>query len=480
MIDADDARAFVNRAQSDPVWWVKHVLGNDLWSKQREIIESVRDNKRTVVRSCHGIGKSFTAARVALWWLYSHPYAIVATTAPTFRQVEKILWQEMRGAHSKSKVALGGKPLNTEIKLDDGWFAMGFATDDPNAVQGLHSPHLLLILDEASGIPPKIWEAAEGVLTSAHCRLLAIGNPTEPAGPLADEFKSPGASKYSVSCFDSPNFTEYGITLDDVVSGAWRDKAKDTPYPWLITPEWVADKVTRWGTSSPAFKSRCLGEFPDLGDNTLIPMSWIERAQARWSEACKSEATLAAGTVLSVDVARFGSDETVIGKRTGDTFRAHKTLRGADTMAVSGAVIDALRVTGASRAHIDSVGVGAGVYDRLVELKIPVASMGAGEAALDKERFSNARAEWFWTLRERFERDEIAIDDTDDNLFGQLCNLRYKINSRGQILIESKDEMRKRGLPSPDRADAMAMAFAESLGTRAATRYTGLLSLGVR
>jgi phage terminase large subunit len=127
------------RSKADPVWWVKEFLGVTLWQKQCDIAESVRDNKRTSVRSCHGAGKTFDAAMLVLWFLLCHPGARVITTAPTFRQVEKVLWQEIRKAHKAAKIPLGGDMTLTQFKIDDGWFAFGFSTDDPDSMQGQHA-----------------------------------------------------------------------------------------------------------------------------------------------------------------------------------------------------------------------------------------------------------------------------------------------------------------------------------------------------
>jgi hypothetical protein len=128
-------------------------------------------------------------------------------------------------------------------------------------------------------------------------------------------------------------------------------------------------------------------------------------------------------------------------------------------MTTTGEVMAALRDTGASAAKIDAVGIGAGVYDRLREQNAPAIEMQSGAAASNSERFANARAEWWWGLRERFEAGDIDIED-DDDLTAQLASIKYKTNSRGQVLIESKDEMKKRGLSSPDRGDALMLAFA--------------------
>ncbi len=470
----DEIDELVEWGQHNPIEWMEEVLNARMWDLQAKVIESVRDNRRTMVRSCHGIGKSFLAAHLALWFLLTFPNSIVATTAPTFRQVKKILWQEVGKAVAKAPAPLGGKPLQTEYVIAPGWYAFGFSSDDPTSAQGLHAEHVLLIYDEASGLSAELWEALEGALTSEHTRLLAIGNPTDPASPFAREFKAPGATKFAISAFDTPNFTTFGITLDDVVKGTWEKKIGKAalPMPWLITPDWVADKVKRWGVESPAFKSRVMAAFPDIGDDTLIPLSWLEVAQQKDVALDAKDKNLP--DELGVDVARFGSDETVIGRRRGyvercTLYRQVSAHRGIDTMATAGAVQRALSTTGARLAKIDANGVGGGVFDRLLELKRPVADMNAVGAAHDPDRFINARAEWFWSLREAFEAGKgspsdpkvgVDIDPADEDLFGQLSNLKFKLDSKGRIQIESKADMKARGLPSPDRADTMAMAYA--------------------
>jgi hypothetical protein len=158
-------------------------------------------------------------------------------------------------------------------------------------------------------------------------------------------------------------------------------------------------------------------------------------------------------------VARFGQDETVIVHRQGMVARLHKITHQEDTMVTTGRIIQALRDTNATEARIDADGLGAGVYDRLHEQKYPAKEMRSGFKAIDSEQFLNTRAEWYWNLRKLFEAKEIDIG-TDEDLASQLSKLKYKITSKGQIQIESKEEMKRRGLRSPDRADALMLAFA--------------------
>lgn len=450
--------ATVERLRSDPVFFVREVLGAEPWEKQREILEGVRDYPEVAVASCHAAGKSWISAREVLCFLYPRRLSRVVTTAPTFDQVRDIIWVEIRRAFESSKTKLGGRMYETpRLDLGTNWFATGRATDDPNKFQGKHAEtgSILVIADEASGIEDDIWVGIDGILTSDDSHLLAIGNPTDPGSEFHRMFQRPGVKKIHISAFDTPNFTTFGITLDDIRNGTWKEKITGPlPAPYLITPEWVAKRLEKWGEDSPLWISRVLGEFPDVSTDTLIRLSWIEAAQRRVLEP-------SAPDVLGVDVARQGSDETVITHRRGPVFRTLKVTRQEDTMQTTGRVVVALNETKASEARIDAVGIGAGVFDRLIELKKPAVEMQSGQAAKDPERFANARAEWWWGLRERFESGDIDIDPADDELAAQLSQIKYKFTSRGQILIESKEDMKKRGLASPDRGDGHMLAAAD-------------------
>lgn len=453
---ASDATLLHDRARTDPIWWIRNILGHDPWEKQIKIIESVRDNKETAVRSCHDVGKSFSAADVALWFLYNHHPSIVLTTAPTDRQVKKILWKEIRMGHQRARYPLGGDLLLQELKLADNWFAMGFTAPeyDPDRFQGFHEVYILVIVDEASGVSEEIFDGISGVLTSEHARLLLIGNPTNPLGRFAKAFKMPDTSKIVISAFDTPNFTRFGITEQDIIADTWQGKITGPlPRPYLVTPNWVAARYKEWGRDSPLYQAKVLANFPAASPDTLIPLHWIEAAVAR---------TLPPGhpSVLGVDVARFGTDESTITHRQGSQVRILKVIPVCDTMQLTGEVANHLRMTRAILANIDAVGIGAGVYDRLREQELPAAELQSGAAARDTERFANARAEWWWGLRTRFEEDDIDIED-DAVLIAQLSDVKYRINSRGQIQIEAKEDIKKRTGMSPDRAEGVLYAFAE-------------------
>ena len=427
----------------DPAQWAHDRLdGARLWSKQRDIVASVVTHRRTAVKSSHGTGKSWTAGMIAAWWIDTHPpgEAIVVSTAPTYKQVHAVLWEEIRKQHRTGQLP-GVVTLDDEWKIDGMLVGMGRkpADHDEHGFQGIHRRYVLAIIDEACGVPKSIYTGVEAITTNADCRILAIGNPDDPN----TEFRkvcAPGSgwNVLQIASQDSPNFT--GEPVPDALRHL------------LPTPEWVDDAAKRWGIDSPLYMSKVLGEFPEVGDNTLISPAWIKSAQDR-------ELAPVGDNTLGVDVARFGTDKTIMLHRRGPVARIVRTIASSPTTQTAGEVL-ALTKRHGCRAQVDGVGVGGGVVDMLREMGADVHDLQAGSAAGDSERFVNARAEWYWGLRERFEQGDIDIDPADDELAAQLGSIRFEYTSRGQIKIESKDDMAKRGMPSPDRADALMLAYA--------------------
>lgn len=450
----------------DPVWYIENILGDKLWEKQKEIVLSVRDNKRTAVKSCNAAGKSFIASRIAAWFLKTHPYSKVITTAPTHRQVEEVLWGEIRSVHGRAE--LDGEILLTQWRMAEQWKAMGFSTDDPNAFQGHHSKFVLVILDEATGVDPQIWEAARRVLTGEYTRLLSIGNPTDPATVFKEECDSPVVNTITISAYDTPNLKEFGITPEVIEQYSWGEinrflKERVTgplPYPALVDPATVFDAYYRLRPGNPLYDATILGEFPAQGTDTLIPLAWIERA-------VNNDLPGTLPHEFGVDVAYMGSDYNVIVERFGAKAKVIKEFHGLnlrETTRVNCMLIDEKNP---ERVKIDSIGIGAGVYEMLVEKYgydriVPVnGAQTPTEIVLPGKRktFLNYRAEIYWDLRDRFERNEISLSPADEELINELKVIKYEIKN-GQIKIESKEDMKKRLGRSPDRADALAYAFA--------------------
>jgi hypothetical protein len=450
--------------RDNPIGFVDEVIGDFLWSKQREICQAMLVHRKVAVQACHGPGKSFLAARVAAWFITSSPpgEARAVTTAPTGDQVRGILWHEISAAHSKGR--LPGKIKTTEWTLGGLQLAIGRKPNDytPTAFQGYHALRMLVVLDEACGIPGSLWTAADSLCTTEESRMLAIGNPDDPASHFAIVCK-PGSGWHviRISAYDTPNFTDENVPEEI--------RAR------LTSPVWVEDKRKSWGEQSPLWQSKVLGEFPEEALDTLIPPGWWRRAVDRWAETEEDPEDV---VELGCDIARFGSNETVIFKRQGQRGGVYGFLRQRDLMTVTGTIVRAIKDTGARYCKIDDTGLGGGVTDRLKELvsegefgfqEIDIIPVNVGNSPSDRddkdergasERFYDLKAELCWGLRELFEKGEIALED-DDDLAGQTVAIHYFMTSNGRLRIEGKEDMQKRrGLPSPDRFDALVLAYA--------------------
>lgn len=447
---------------SDPVAWIEDILGEQLWSKQRDICASIVNNRRTAVKSCHSSGKSFCIARIVEWWLNIHEpgEAFVVTSAPTAAQVRAILWREINRAHAKGK--LRGRTNQTEIWYQgaDGneemvAFGRKPAEYDPSAFQGIHAKYVLVAFDEAGGIPTPLWNSADSLVSNEYSRFVAIGNPDDIQTEFAEVCKpGSGWNVITISAFDTPNFK------GEAVSPLVRDS--------LISPIWVEEKRKKWGEDNPLYISKILGQFPEHNTDGLIPMSWIKAAQER--DLAPSQPI-----ELGVDVGG-GANRNVIALRCGPVVRIIKRDQNPDTMQTLSNVLDAIKRTSATLAKVDNIGIGHGAVDRAkemaadqqIKMETPelaeranrVRGVNVGGMAKDKEAYVNLKAEKCWYLRERFREGNIDIDPADDDLAAQLAGMKYK-RSGGRIQIESKDEMRRRGMPSPDEFDSVVLAYAD-------------------
>ena len=443
----------VDPYKGHPTKWLHDKLGF-IWSKQVEIANSVRDNRHTAVHSCHGPGKSWEAAGIMAWWIDSHPLgeAFVVSTAPTQPQVEAILWRELGRIHRQvglpGYITGGNQP---QWKLQGGSL-VGFGrkpadyTDVEHAkaaFQGIHERYVLIVIDEAAGIPVWLWDAVESLVTNEYARILAVGNPDDPASQFA-KVCAPGSgwNVIGIDAFETPNFT--GEEVPPRIAEL------------LVSPIWVEERRKRWGEGSPMWESRVRGRFPKTATDTLISPDLILQAQLR----DLSHTAFDSGR-YGVDVARSGNDESAIYRVRGCTVRREFTKVGiGDTMTLAGEIHNRVEPhKGKVPAVIDVIGVGAGVFDRLSEQGLNVVSFNASEKADNPKKFVNRRAEQYWTLRELFQDGAVDLDPEDEELAAQLGSIKWKIDSAGRIQIESKEDMKKRGLPSPDRADAVMMAY---------------------
>ena len=431
----EEILTFQQKIRNDPVFFVEKVLGNNLWQKQKEILEAVRDNSEVAIRSCHASGKSYVSGRIVHWWLNSFVDSVVITTAPTFRQVKEVLWREIKGSVAGKAIYPKSAILDTAINIGPQWFALGLSTDTPDQFQGFHSPHLMVLIDEASGIQPEIEEAIDGLTPE---KIVRIGQPLSTTGRFADSFRMQGVKKIQISAFDTPNVKEGRVII-----------------PGLITTNDIEKFKIRYGEDSNVYRVRVLGEFPSQDEDSLISVDDVFKSINRdlnvlpqWEKR------------MGVDVARFGNDRTVIVVRQMEKVTRKEVFNGLDTMQIVGHVLRIAKDEHIQPGNIfvDVIGIGAGVVDRLKEQHWGVIAVNVAESADDKEHYSNLRAELYG---DRIKQWIKTADIPNDDDFYELANIKYKFNSTGQLQIERKEDMKKRGLESPDVADALMLTFAK-------------------
>ena len=452
-IDAGKSREIVSLYQDDPVRFMVDVLDvrRDLvWAKMEEIAIAVRDNKFTAVKAGHGVSKSFTASRIALWFLYSFYPSTVITTAPSHTQVEEILWREIRSCHANAKVTLGGNVTKTKIDLAEKWFAYGFATksdtvtQEATRFQGYHNDNVLIIFDEAAGIEPVIWTAKDKLMTAGNCRFLAIGNPTSSKGDFIECFKDKRYKKITISVMDTPNYAA-GKEIIPGVSGR----------------EFEEDARTKYGVDSNYYKASVLGEIPDDDVDSLIPLAWIERAERR-APYDKYRFTK---RFLTVDVADGGDDWTVIKAWDNKTEIDSLVLRQKKVEECEPFVWRMVRKHGCNAVIVDADGIGRvmiGLLNAAKDKNFTVIPFeGSSTLVRDTAMFRHRRSEGHWAMRNDFNDNIISISK-DDEQREELSSIKLDDKyTKGFIKIEPKEEIKKRIGRSPNLSDAIMMMSAE-------------------
>lgn len=464
----------------DPIAWNKAKLHDSLWTGQQAILRAIATHPRVAVATCHGVGKSFSAAAVTAWWLDSHRpgEAFVVTTAPTAPQVKVILWKEIGRVHQRGE--LRGRVNQTEwiMKVGDKeeTVAMGRKPNDysPTAFQGIHAPFVLVIVDEANGVRGNLWGAIDSLLINDGSKMLCIGNPDDPAGEFYESCKpNSGWAVIHINAFSTPNFTGESIpqsVKEQLIGPAYveRNRRKWAPrWTWEAPEPLTFDQEGtprpqpglrcippvdgKLEDTHPFWQSKILGQFPvQAGEGSLIPLSWIRAAQERNLQPSKPYE-------FGLDIgASEDGDPSCLGWRRGPVFRILYEERQPDTMKTLGRMLQYLhnQVYKASIVKIDYVGVGRGVVDRALELNEPVLPISVSMVSTNPIEFADLLSELWWSVRGLFERGEIDIDEDDEDLASELLMVRWEPNSKGQTKITYVDG------PSPNRADALMLTFA--------------------
>jgi phage terminase large subunit len=436
---------FITLYRNDPVLFVKEVLGVDPDEWQKDFLTAVASGERKIsIRSGHGVGKSTTASWAMLWFLLTRYPVKVVVTAPTSAQLYDALFAELKRwvkeLPQPIQDLLDVKQERIELKASATEAFISARTsraEQPEALQGVHSDNVMLVADEASGVPEAVFEAAAGSMSGHNALTILLGNPVRSSGFFFDthnRLKDEWWTK-RVSCIDSKR----------------------------VSKEYVDDMKSRYGEESNAFRIRVLGEFPKSDDDTIIPMDLLESAKHRDTRAYED-----APIVWGLDVARFGSDSSVLCKRQSNVVHTLERWRNLDLMQLTGAVVAQYEAcdhkSKPAEILVDSIGLGAGVVDRLIELKLPARGINVSESPAMGGTYLNLRAELWHKAKAWLEKRDCKIPNNED-LIGELATVRYTFTSNGKIKIESKDDIRRRGLKSPDMADAFVLTFASDAAT---------------
>lgn len=453
-----EAKEYPKRAAD----FMEQTLGYTMWPKLQEICESVESTPATVVESGFGCGKSISAASIACWFVTTFQPAVVITLAPTWSQVQSIVWQYIRQVGRKA--GLPGTILETpRWTISESQFAYGLSprktTDtDMASLQGRHAVNQLVIMDEAAGLPRKIWETVMGLVVSENNRVLAIGNPIGKSGPFYDATQSANWSHIRISCFDHPNVVQGKEVIPGAVSRRWiEDRATEWASPCdPHTPGsvhlWWMGEDEGWYYPQGIFTAKVLGIAPDEADDQLIQTSWVVDAENR-------ELPDGDSVVLSCDPAPRGGDDTAMAARTGNKVAWVKRRKTHDTAEIVRWIKQELGDSNATRVYVDETGSGVAVVDECKRQELPVVAVNSSRAAIQRKRFTNVRSEMWWHLREALRLGQVSLP-RDSILESDLTAVMIDRNELyGRIQLEDKEETKKRIQRSPDSGDAVALLY---------------------
>lgn len=510
-----------------PAKWISDKAGEYTTRDQRKILQSIVENRYTAVPSAHDLGKSYTASRIAGWWNDTYGgESFVVSTAPTAAQVSAILWREISKLHGKAhlqgRINRAGYPQ---------WYVgsqlVGYgrkpADYEESAFQGIHEKYVLVIIDEAGGVARHLFDAVDALATNEYARVLAIGNPDDPASHFATICK-PG-SGWNVIHLDglrSPNMTKelvigrksqgYGYANPRFPLLWALMRAENIPFsdeptpeeirPLLVSPLWIEERIRRWAglsetahidyapdeleqivrrrcSASALFTAKVRGLFPATGSTGVIPLGWVQRAVERWHDLYDADdgtptslkAVQPGRKVVGLDVAREGADESAAAIRYGNVCERVLTTRIPDTTELVDWVSQYLNEPG-SVCVVDVDGLGAGVYDLLrrqnreglvVGSAFPfnAAASSLRLDAIGEFRFRNDRSAAWWNMRQLLDpsRGSNIALPDDERLIEELIAPKYDLLVGGIIAVEPKKDIRKRLGRSTDSADAVIQSF---------------------
>lgn len=435
---ADPFTTFIAAYRYKPVEFVENVLGAVPLQWQRDFLSAAaRGERRISIRAGHGVGKSTACAWLVIWHMVTRLPQKSVCTAPTAPQLFDALFAEIKAQLRKlppfiqelfdttsERIVLKAAPESSFVS------ARTSSKERPEALAGIHSEHVLLIADEASAIPEEIFEAAAGSMSGEHALTVLIGNPTRNSGLFYQTHHALKSDWFTmhVNCEDVP----------------------------FVSRDFIKQIASTYGEGSNAYRVRVLGEFSVAEDDTMISAELVDAAMVR-DVAWDDNPPL----IYGLDVARFGDDASVLVKRRGNIVTEVKMWRGLDLMQLTGAVVNEANLDRPAEICVDSIGLGAGVSDRLRELGQPARDVNVAESASMNASADRLRDDLWLQMRDWLAQRACKLPQ-DPDLRMDLVSPRFSFTSSGKVKLESKAELKKRLRRSPDRADALALTFASA------------------
>ncbi len=433
-----------------PVEFAEDILNVVPTKYQREVMNDVAKYPRVSVKSGHGVGKSALESWIIWWYISTRPYPKILCTAPTKHQLHDILWAEV------SKWRRSSKGLDAEFEwtsekiylkgAQEEWFAIARTSNKPDALQGTHAEHVLIIIDEASGVPDIVFEPVLGSLSTQDAKLLMCGNPTQLSG-----------------FFYESHTNKADMYRRHTIDGSKSER---------VDKEYVKMIIEMFGVDSDVYRVRVAGDFPKANPDSFIGRDIIRILSNETYDVTSID--------LGVDVARFGDDESVVAEAHNKNKIAKlHTFKHNDTMKLTGQIVNIIKSLNIKYPHIsikvkiDCDGLGVGVYDRLKEvitqnglkaiaIECHFGSAGGKVNYNEPIEYKNSTGLMWGNIRSKFKNEQLEIIN-DEELINQLSNRKYFIESDGTIRLEKKEDMKKRGVHSPDRADAVGLSLYEPI-----------------
>jgi len=425
-----------------PYEYVVDWLGTKPTTQQKAVLDilptAIRDRKGVAVKSGHGTGKTAMQAWCIKWFMDTKPMPKIISTAPTQHQLYDVVWAELAKWHKQSFTkdsTSWTKTAFTDKTFPENWFAVARTSNKPENMQGFHAENLLFLVDEASGVATEVLEVIEGTQTQEGALILLFGNPTQVSGAFYDAFNS--KRKFYLTYTFNSETSE------------------------IVLPAYYEKIAAKYGKDSDIYRVRVLGEFPKAEPDTLISLDKVEAAALREIDRNLS---LHEVIELGVDVARFGDDECTCYSRLGNTIKEEFILQKSDIMEIANRIALVVKDWQNIKSvivNVDDTGMGGGVTDRLKEMVelgeiyCEVVGVNNGAAAVDSSLYSNLGTEMWFFMRDKI----IELDIPNDNdLIGQLSTRKHKFIG-GKNALEKKEDMKHRGLTSPDRADGCILTL---------------------